>query len=301
MKLTWVYTGNQPTTVRSYIQKLGLSRGFMKQAKYHGGGIYIDGQVVTVRDQIKPNETLMIQVPDEEGHDSVKPSYIPIDIIYEDRDCLVINKPADTLSIPSVQSPDSAMANRIRGYYVKSGYADQVIHIVTRLDRDTTGLMLVAKHRMAHAYFDRQLQNREITKQYLAISHRSDWPNKGQIEAPIGRSARSIIERVVRSDGRPALTSYQVKHRCQDGSLLELTLHTGRTHQIRVHLAHEGGPLVGDTLYGGFFTQAIQRQALHCHKLEFIQPFTGQKIQLQQPIPEDMKQWWLVEASRRKI
>lgn len=280
-----------PMLLKTYLQQSDIPRSFITAVKFNGQ-ILLNEQPVSVRATVQPNDLLSLIAPDEQGHDTVIPSYEPIDIVYEDRDVLVINKPANVVSIPSIKDPDSAMANRIKGYYVQQNYADQVIHIVTRLDRDTTGLMLIAKHRLAHAYFDRQIQAKQIKKIYYALSSKCEWQaDHDLIDAPIARSNDSLITRVVDESGKQAQTEYWVAQRLQNSTLVKLQLHTGRTHQIRVHMQYINGALIGDDLYGGPLTAILSRQALHCGELQFIQPFTKEKITLRQPLPVDMQQW----------
>lgn len=290
MRFEYISELSEPTQIKYFFHHLGLPRGFTTAVKFNGQ-ILLNHQPVSVRAMIKPGDILELFAPDEQGHDTVKPSYEAIEVVYEDRDLLVVNKPEDVVSIPSIKAPDSSMANRIKGYYINQGYKDQVIHIVTRLDRDTTGLMLVAKHRLAHAYMDRQIQQGDIKKFYYALSIKEDWAKHGLIDAPIARCETSLITRKVDSSGKNAQTEYWVEKRLTNSSLLRLQLHTGRTHQIRVHLAHEGGPLVGDDLYGGPLTNILSRQALHCGELRFVQPFSGKEIKICQELPQDMKKW----------
>lgn len=178
-------------------------------------------------------------------------------------------------SIPSAIHSNT-IANFIKGYYVEQDYPNKQVHIVTRLDRDTSGLMLFAKHGYAHARLDKQLQARAIEKRYFAlVSGDGQLPDQGEIIAPIGRSKDSIITRTVDPMGKYARTSYQVVGRyAENVHLVDIKLHTGRTHQIRVHFSHIGFPLLGDDLYGGRLDLGITRQALHCHFLSFHNPFT---------------------------
>lgn len=291
MILTWEYENTKEQTIKRFLHFEGIPRNFVKTVKFNGGKILLNQKEVTVRASLNKGDTLVLVAPDEIGHDTVVPSNIPIDVVYEDDDLLIVNKPSESVSIPSQQNPDSSMANRIKGYYVRNNYKDQVIHIVTRLDRDTTGLMLIAKHRLAHAYMDRLIQAKQITKIYYAISHKVDWPEHGLIDDPIARNPESIISRIADPSGQLALTEYWMQKRVSEGSLLKLQLHTGRTHQIRVHLSHNGGPLVGDDLYGGVKYPELERQALHCGELQFIHPFTQEEIRITQPIPKDMEDW----------
>lgn len=291
VQFDWVYQGKQSTNIKQYVKTLGLPRKFISHIKFDGGEILLNGKSVNVLAPLETGDQLTIIAPPEKGHETVPPSYVPIEVVYEDRDLLIVNKPNNVISIPSRRVPDSAMANRIKGYYIDKGYEDQVVHIVTRLDRQTTGLMMVAKHRLAHALMDQQIQQKKLKKFYTAISSRIDWPLHGMIDEPIARTETSIITRRVHPTGQQAQTEYWLVEQSKQGSLLKLQLHTGRTHQIRVHMAHEKGVLIGDTLYGGEETEDIKRQALHCSSLFFEQPFTREKIELTIPLASDMQRW----------
>ena len=291
MIFEWTCDSNQTISVIEFLRSRQVPRRFITRLKFNQGDIQINGQSVTVRAHLSQGDRLTLIAPDENGHDTVIPSDAPIDIVYEDRDLLVVNKPTNVVSIPSKRNPDSAMANRIKGYYLRQGYSDQVIHIVTRLDRNTTGLMLIAKHRLAHAWMDQQIRQEMLKKYYYAISHRSEWPQHGFIDGPIARSEASIITRKVDPSGQEALTEFWLTDRMMDSALLRIRLYTGRTHQIRVHFAHMGGPLVGDDLYGGRIEAPLMRQALHCGELQFIQPFTQEALVIKQTLPMDMVEW----------
>lgn len=162
---------------------------------------------------------------------------------------------------------------------MEQNYPNKQVHIVTRLDKDTSGLMLFAKHGYAHARLDKQLQSKTIEKRYYAlVSGQGELEDKGEIIAPIARDEDSIITRRVHLSGKYAHTSYRVVERFGDVALVDIRLHTGRTHQIRVHFAHIGFPLLGDDLYGGRMDLGITRQALHCHYLRFVDPYTNKEI-----------------------
>lgn len=290
MKFTWIYEEEKPCLLRTYLKHLHLPNSFIKWVK-RDGSFNVNGSSVTVRYLLQPGDRLEVICPLEQGHDTVIPTFEPIDIVYEDSHLLIVNKPAGILSIPSVKDPKSSMANRVKGYYVKQGYEDQVIHIVTRLDRYTSGLMLIAKHRLAHAWLDRQLAQNTLERIYIGISSRSAWPYRGVIDAPIGRDELSIITRRITSTGKSARTSYKLLQLLKDSALLEFQLHTGRTHQIRVHTQYMGGPLVGDELYGGPVMYPLTRQGLHCHIIRLVHPFTQEKLEITIPLADDMKQW----------
>ena len=235
-------------------------------------------------------DELIIDIPAEPPFEKLEAISRDLDIVYEDDHFLVLNKPAGVASIPSVNHSNT-MANFVKGYYQEQDYENQQVHIVTRLDRDTSGLMLFAKHGYAHARLDKQLQSRSIEKKYLAlVKGDQPLPQQGEIIAPVARNPESIITRRVAPDGKYARTSYQVLIDQAPTYLVDIQLHTGRTHQIRVHFSHLGYPLLGDDLYGGSLAEGIERQALHCHSLRFYNPFSEEELFLQAPLPADFQQ-----------
>lgn len=236
-------------------------------------------------DQVK------ITIPDEKEHETLLVDDVPIEIIFEDEHYLVVNKPAGIASIPAQYHPNGTMANRVKAYLKAQNYQDQVIHVVTRLDRDTTGLMLFAKHGFAHAMLDQELRKKEVIKIYQALvgGRVSDLKEHETIQLPIGRDLSSIIKRTIVKTGQQAKTEYWLMKGKDDVALVNIQLHTGRTHQIRVHFEAIGCPLLGDDMYGGKMNKGIERQALHCCQLSFIHPFTKQRLELTSPLAEDMK------------
>jgi len=173
------------------------------------------------------------------------------------------------------------------GYY-ESNKIPYTVHVVTRLDRDTSGLLLVAKHRYSHSLLAKAQKLGKIKRTYKAIVEGNLEKVQGTIDLPIGRKQGSIIEREVNESGKRAITKYKTIKKFSSHSFIEVELETGRTHQIRVHFSHIGHPLVGDDLYGGN-RMNIDRQALHCYKLRFEHPFTKETIELESKLPADMK------------
>ena len=229
-------------------------------------------------------------IPDEEAHETLLADDVPIEIIFEDEHLLVVNKPAGIASIPAQYHPRGTMANRVKAYYVAQGYADQVVHVVTRLDRDTSGLMLFAKHGFAHAKLDQSLQQKKFVKKYQALVSGDVYAleEHGNISLPIGRDLSSLLRRQVIETGQKAETEYWLKKRNRHCALVDVQLHTGRTHQIRVHFSAIGCPLLGDELYDGALDQGIDRQALHCYSLTFPHPFKREQLSFTLPLAEDM-------------
>lgn len=289
----WYLERDQDILLRTFLKEQGVSRKLLTKVRHYGGKVCINGQEAYMRTHLKEGDFIQLFVPDEGEHETTVPSQIPIKILYEDAHFLVVDKPFGVASIPSRQQPDMSMANRVKGYYQSQNYPDQIIHIVTRLDRDTTGAMLFAKSKYAHALMDKQLQNKTLEKIYYTIlTDTAILPSEhGYIDQPIGRTEDSIITRMVREDGKPALTEYWVEHSYPDGQLVRVKLHTGRTHQIRVHFAYMQAPLMGDSLYNGRLDATIQRQALHCKELSFIHPITKEPLHIVSEFPEDFQNW----------
>ncbi|WP_353947604.1 RluA family pseudouridine synthase [Sporolactobacillus sp. Y61] len=275
-------------TLRDYLRKeLHVSRRALSAIKYKGGFLLIDGRVCTVRHVLKRGEVLKVIFPPEEPSDFLKSEPVPLDIAYEDDDLVIVNKPPNMAVIPSHQYPSGTVANGLLAYFRKEKLASTV-HIVNRLDRNTSGLMLVAKNRFSHEKFFRMQKKKEIHRRYLAFAAGVLSEDEGILDMPIGRKEGSIIERRVDwSLGRRSVTRFKILHRYKDRTLLVIQLETGRTHQIRVHFSSIGHPLLGDDLYGGPMN-LIKRQALHSFELSFVHPFTGQSIHLHASPPADM-------------
>ncbi|MGV3489335.1 MAG: RluA family pseudouridine synthase [Tuberibacillus sp.] len=265
---------------------IGLSRTAMTAIKKNGN-LAINGEHVTVRYILKEKDELHIVFPKESESPGLVPEAVPLNIIYEEPAFLVVNKPAELQTVPSMRDWRQALANGIL-YYLKKAGLESTAHMVTRLDRDTTGLVLVAKHGFFHEAFTRMRKSGRLSREYIAIIHGHLPESEGTIDAPIGRKDGSIIERCVREDGDRAVTHYKVLKETMDDSVVSVKLDTGRTHQIRVHFSYLGHPLVGDDLYGGK-RDDIQRQALHCHRLRLYSPVTEVPMIFTAPLPEDMR------------
>ena len=275
--------------VKTFLKKHEVSKGLLAKIKFEGGQILVNGQEQFATYLLDVGDQVTIDIPPELPFEKLQAVERPLAIVYEDDHFLVLDKPYGVASIPSVNHSNT-MANFVKSYYIKRGYENQQVHIVTRLDRDTSGLMLFAKHGYAHARLDKQLQSKSIEKRYFAlVKGKGDLPKKGEIIAPIARDEDSIITRRVAKGGKYAHTSYEVAANYGDIHLVDIRLHTGRTHQIRVHFSHIGFPLLGDDLYGGSLEDGIDRQALHCHSLAFYNAFSEERIQLESPLPSDFQ------------
>lgn len=290
MQFNWTYEQTEPQLLRTFLKGKGLSKGLLAKIKFQGGTIRVNQQIENVLYQVKNGDQVAVTIPDEAPHETMLLDDQPLEIVFEDDHLLVVEKPAGVASIPAQYHPNGTMANRVKAYYVKQGYQDQVIHIVTRLDRDTSGLMLFAKHGFAHAMMDQELRKKQVSKKYFALvgGKVAQLAQHGEIEAPISRDRNSLMQRQVTAEGRYALTEYWCLAHDDEKALVDIQLHTGRTHQIRVHFAYLGTPLLGDDMYGGDVTQGITRQALHCHQLRFRHPFTQEDLNFESPLPPDM-------------
>lgn len=293
MKFNWTYQEESPLMLRTFLKNQGISRGLLAKIKFQGGELKVNKQVQNVLVYLNQGDVIDITIPDEGEHETLVAEFIPLDIVFEDEHLLIVNKPSGVASIPAQYHPSGTMAHRVKGYYVSQNYANQIVHVVTRLDRDTTGLMIFAKHGYAHAMMDKQLQARTIHKYYQAlVKNEADniLASDGTIQLPILRDETSLIKRKTGEAGLFAHTDYHVLRSNPNFSLVDIQLHTGRTHQIRVHFSAIGHPLLGDDLYEGPTDAGIHRQALHCARLEFNHPFTHELIKLEQSLPNDMLQ-----------
>ncbi|MBU9789711.1 RluA family pseudouridine synthase [Lentilactobacillus sp. G22-6] len=287
-EFTWQYQGDSPIKVRTFIMGYGITRTLLKKIKYHGGQTLVNGQASLVNRMLAKNDVVTVILPPEPENDHVNTSQVPIRIVHEDPNFLVVDKPAGVASVPSHGYVQDTLVNRVKGYYQRKGYANQKIHIVTRLDKDTSGLVVFAKHHFAHSVLDKQLKDRTIQKAYLAIAAGKISPNHFEIYLPIGRDEASFVKRQVVDSGKMSITEGWVVDRMPKQTLVRLQLHTGRTHQIRVHLGALGHPLIGDWLYNPD-DHSMARQALHCYHLEFYDPFNDRQISCTSSLPGDMK------------
>lgn len=273
-------------TVRDVLQKrYGVSRRLLVRAKFNGL-ITRNGALVFVNEQVQTGDEIAVLV-DEEETEAVLPEEMPLTIRYEDEDLMVIAKPAGLVVHPTGNHPAGTLANGVVAYWQKRGEKRR-FRAVNRLDKDTSGLLIVAKNQWAHEQFSRMQQERRLTRIYQAIAEGIVRPDAGVLDHPIGLAENSFITRQVREDGQKAVTHFRVLARGDGMSHVELRLETGRTHQIRVHMSHEGHPLAGDDLYGGARTY-IGRQALHAAQLAFVHPRTGLEMKWSEPLPADMQ------------
>lgn len=278
---------NLPCTVGDFLKQKGFSRQIIIQLKKTSQGILVNNQWAYVRTPLRTNDILTLRLLEEAPSENIVPVSLPLDIIYEDEDILLINKPADMPVHPSINNYDNTLANGIAHYYKMQGETF-VFRCINRLDRDTTGLLIIAKNALSASILSNQMKRREIHRTYLAVVSGNPKKDTDTITAPITRKENSAIERCIDfQNGEQAVTHYQLITSREDYSLLKLSLETGRTHQIRVHMKYIGNPLLGDYLYNPDFSK-IQRVALHSYRLNFIHPITEKTMDFSIPLPEDM-------------
>lgn len=286
-QINWVIKDDQAgKLIREFLKEKEISKTALTDIKFKGGSILINNEDVNVRYILKAGDSLTVIFPAENPSGGVTGEQISLDILFEDEYFLVINKPAGMSTIPSREHPNGSLANALVGYYQEIRL-EATAHIVTRLDRDTSGIVLIAKHRHVHHLMSKQQQSGGVTRTYEALAGGAFSVDSGTVTQPIGRKEDSIIEREVRPDGQYACTHFKVFKRHNGFTSIELRLETGRTHQIRVHMAFLGHPLLGDDLYGGD-TTLIDRQALHCKQIKFFHPFTREIKTYSAPLPNDI-------------
>ena len=268
-------------------RRLGLSGTVVRRIKWLEDGILLDGVRVNTRCIPRAGQVLSVRLSDPERRSGVVPASGPLDIVYEDGDLVVVNKAAGVPVHPGPGHFDDTLGNFLLRHYDQEG-EEADFHPVHRLDRGTSGLLAVAKHAHAQESLKNQLHTPAFRREYLAVCLGAPEPPAGAVDAPLGPKPGSLVEQMVRPDGKAARTRYETLAVHKDRALLRLELDTGRTHQIRVHMAHLGHPLAGDFLYGTEDRALISRPALHSWKLSLRHPITGQELDFTAPVPEDM-------------
>ena len=268
-------------------RELGLSGTVIKRIKWLEDGILLDGVRAITGQRVTAGQTLSVRVADPNRTAEPVPSPGPVDVVYEDGDLLVINKAPGVLVHPAPGYGNDTLCNHIAWLYRQRGERSGV-HPVQRLDKGTSGLLVVAKHPVAQEKLKGQLHTEAFRRIYLAVCDGVPEPRQGRVDAPIGRVPDSLVERRVDPAGQQATTRYRVEKTASGRALVELELETGRTHQIRVHMAHLGCPLTGDFLYGREDRNLIGRPALHSAELFLTHPMTGESMHWQAPLPADM-------------
>lgn len=276
-------------TVDSLLRRhLELSGTVIRRIKWLEDGILVNGQRVTVRYRVTEGQVLSVRLTDPASAEQPVPTEGPLDILYEDEDLVVVNKQPGVLIHPSHGHFDDTIGNFLMWHWQQTG-EESGFHPVHRLDKGTTGLLVVAKHPHGQEKLKNQLHTGAFRRRYLAVCEGHPEPGSDTIDAPIGMVDGSLMQREIRPDGQAARTHYRVLSTHGSRSLVELELETGRTHQIRVHMAHIGHPLTGDFLYGTEDRSLISRPALHSWQVEIAHPITGKILHLSAPLPEDMQ------------
>lgn len=282
--LTYEITAEQAgTKIGDFLRRAGYSRHVIIHLKKTENGILLNGEWAYVGQFLKERDHLEIRIIESEASEQIVPAELPLDIVYEDEDLLIINKPADMPIHPSINNYDNTLANALMWYYQQKGETF-VYRCINRLDRDTTGLLIVAKNMLSGGILSDMSKKRKIHREYLAIAE-GEVPQEGVIDAPIARKEESVIERCVDFEkGDRAVTHYWRLDYRNGYSLVRLKLETGRTHQIRVHMKYIGYPLTGDYLYNPDY-RILDHQALHSWKLAFRHPVTGAQMQFKADPP----------------
>lgn len=274
-------------SIETFLRGKGYSGQNLTDIKRMPKSILVNGEHVYMRQLLKENDHLQVCITENASSEKILPIELPLDILYEDEDLIVINKPADMPIHPSLHNYTNSLANALAWYYQAQQKAF-IFRCCNRLDRDTSGITVIAKHLVSAGILGEATKNREIHREYLAVCRGQLTPEKGLISAPIARKNDSIIERVVDFEkGEDARTHYELLEYQNGHSLVRLKLETGRTHQIRVHMKYIGFPLIGDGLYNPDF-EHMQRQALHSHHMAFTHPITGKAMEFYAPLPQDM-------------
>jgi len=280
-------TGDDGLKVSQFLRRRGYSRQNLIRLKQTENSVLVNGVPSRLNGRLRSGDNIQVIIAQEQSSPEVTPVYYPLDILYEDEDLLAVNKPAGMPVHPSRGNRDNTLANAL-AWYFRQKNEPFVFRCSNRLDRDTSGVIVVARHALSGCMLSEMGVRREIGREYLGIVRGLPDPPSGIINVPIGRKPGSIIERTVDPEhGETACTHYRVLSHGNGHSLLWLKLETGRTHQIRIHLKYLGWPLVGDYLYNPD-TEFIHRQALHSWRMSFFHPITGEKMCFTAPLPGDM-------------
>ena len=286
-KVTGIKEG---TKIREYLKmEMGLSTRLIRSASIDKR-IFVNDVAVKMNRVLNEGEIIKIDLAKDESQD-IAPEKMDIEIIYEDEDILVVNKKPFMVVHPTKSYQSGTLANGVINYFNESGQ-NCIVRLVSRLDMNTSGLIIIAKNQFSHGMLSREMSDNKVTKKYLAVVHGLLENEEGTIDLPIYRPEGTDfgIMRVVDERGQRSITHYKVVEKYENASLVECTLETGRTHQIRVHLSSIGHPIYGDSLYGSGDEEQdlINRQALHAYSLDFKSPRTGEILSLKSDLPEDI-------------
>ena len=277
----------------AYISKINnnISRT-MVQKLIQEGNVLVNGKEKKISYKVQVGDIIEMNIPKPQ-ETNIKPENIPIEIVYEDTDIIVVNKPKGMVVHPANGNPDGTLVNAVMAICKDSlsGIGGEIRPgIVHRLDKDTSGLLIVAKNDKAHINMSNQIKNREVKKIYIALVRGLVSEDEATINMPIGRSTKDRKKMAIRKDGKEAVTHFKVLKRYSKYTLLEIKIDTGRTHQIRVHMSEIGHPVVGDMVYSNGKNEfGVEGQMLHAKSLDFKHPVTGEKMHLEAELPPYFK------------
>ena len=276
-------------SISDFLKSKGYTSSNIVELKKYENGIVLNGTWAYMNQKPAILDRLLVRVCEYKKSENILPVFIKLDIKYEDEDIVVVNKPSGMPIHPSLNNYENSMANALMYYYREKNF---VFRCINRLDRDTTGLTVVAKHFLSAGILNTSMQRREIKRVYNAIvEDDGSLKESGTVDAPIAREDDTLIKRRVSKEGQRAITHYKVLKRLKGASLIELRLDTGRTHQIRVHMSYIGHPLVGDYLYNErYYDKENVRPLLHSKSLSFTHPITGEDLYLECELPKDFKE-----------
>ena len=264
--------------------RLHISSSLRKALFQREGAILLNGKGTFLSTTVATDDVLRVDISDPEAPSPIVPVDFPLTVLWEDEHLLAVDKPAGITVHGAALTEEAVTIAGAAAHYLGS----TAVHVVNRLDRGTTGVMLIAKSSYMHGRCTELLHTADFRREYRAICEGVPAPTCGLIDAPIGRDETSLLRRCVRADGQPAMTEYEVLSAANNRALLRLLPQTGRTHQLRLHMAHIGHSLTGDWLYGTEDKALIGRPALHSYRLRFTHPLTGEVVEVTAPLPEDM-------------
>lgn len=287
-EITLTYVTKEERVIKDILVKeFDISARLLRKLKLNNR-IFCNGKIAWVNGNAKVGDIVSVNIFFEEEAESINAEDGEIDILYEDDSLLLINKCGDMVVHPTCLHQNGTLANRVKWYLEGKGEIIKV-RFVNRLDRETSGVIVIAKNDYAQDILSKEMITGEFSKEYIAIVHGIVEKDFGTIDLPIKREPDSIMTRMVAPDGERAVTHFEVLKRLEDMTVLKLKLETGRTHQIRVHLKAIGHPILGDGLYSDIKTELITRQALHSYKTGFIHPITRKRVEVIAKIPDDME------------
>lgn len=277
----------QDVKIRDYMKEnLNLSGRFIRGSAMDRR-LRVNGKEVKLNYKLQEDDVIEVTVNAEESQ-NIEGEDLNIKVIYEDDDLLIVDKPPFMVVHPTKSHPMGTLANGVIHHF-RSNNDNSIVRLVSRLDRDTSGLIMIAKNQFSHMNLAKSMEKNLIKKSYLAIIHGNLENQEGTIDLPIGRPTDETIKRAVLEDGQRSITHYKIKESYKEGTLVELVLETGRTHQIRVHLSYVGCPIYGEQLYSDFSDEElISRQALHAYALTLPHPRSGEILNFESTLPEDM-------------